>query len=66
MNDQFSREVIDRLARIETHQRHVIDELAEVKTIAAGNRTSIQIAKGGAAFASLLATLVGILSYFRF
>ena len=57
-------EIMYKLGTLEEGQRVLLRELMDVKMMAIHNRRDINLAKGGSVFATLAATIVGIMSYF--
>ena len=52
--NEFSTDVIDRLARMETHQQLMMDKLDHINGTVSDHERRIQQARGGAAVLGLL------------
>ena len=57
-------EIMFKLGTLIAGQRHLREDFADIKKMAVSNKRDILLAKGGAAFATLASTGVGLFAYF--
>ena len=57
-------EIMFKLGTLIAGQRHLREDFADIKKMAVSNKRDILLAKGGAAFATLASTGLGLFAYF--